>query len=71
MNVFVGVRGRQWVSVCVCKRMCSVLASPIRHKSAKRPANENVTVAYYFCGEPIPYRTSVREIGRASCRERV
>ncbi|XP_046898258.1 axin-1-like isoform X1 [Hypomesus transpacificus] len=31
-----------------------------RHKSAKRPANENVTVAYYFCGEPIPYRTSVR-----------
>ncbi|XP_071360429.1 axin-1-like [Trachinotus anak] len=31
-----------------------------RHKSGKRQACENMTVAYYFCGEPIPYRTSVK-----------
>uniref|UniRef100_A0A3B4FG11 Axin-1 n=1 Tax=Pundamilia nyererei TaxID=303518 RepID=A0A3B4FG11_9CICH len=31
-----------------------------RHKSGKRQMCENMTVAYYFCGEPIPYRTSVK-----------
>ncbi|XP_056136114.1 axin-1-like [Lampris incognitus] len=31
-----------------------------RHKSGKRQVCENLTVAYYFCGEPIPYRTSVK-----------
>uniref|UniRef100_A0A671TQH3 Axin-1 n=1 Tax=Sparus aurata TaxID=8175 RepID=A0A671TQH3_SPAAU len=31
-----------------------------RHKSGKRQVCENMTVAYYFCGEPIPYRTSVK-----------
>lgn len=31
-----------------------------RHKSCKRQVCENMTVAYYFCGEPIPYRTSVK-----------
>ncbi|XP_033943477.1 axin-1-like [Pseudochaenichthys georgianus] len=32
-----------------------------RHKSSgKRQVCENMTVAYYFCGEPIPYRTSVK-----------
>ncbi|XP_062243892.1 axin-1-like [Platichthys flesus] len=31
-----------------------------RHKSGKRQVCENITVAYYFCGEPIPYRTSVK-----------
>uniref|UniRef100_A0A3P9HLW2 Axin-1 n=1 Tax=Oryzias latipes TaxID=8090 RepID=A0A3P9HLW2_ORYLA len=30
------------------------------HKSGKRQLCENMTVAYYFCGEPIPYRTSVK-----------
>ncbi|XP_070957796.1 axin-1 isoform X1 [Oncorhynchus clarkii lewisi] len=30
------------------------------HKVTKKPACENITVAYYFCGEPIPYRTSVK-----------
>lgn len=34
--------------------------SPFRHKSGKRQVCENMTVAYYFCGEPIPYRTSVK-----------
>lgn len=37
----------------------STLLSP-RHKSGKRQVCENMTVAYYFCGEPIPYRTSVK-----------
>uniref|UniRef100_A0A3Q3K3W2 Axin-1 n=1 Tax=Monopterus albus TaxID=43700 RepID=A0A3Q3K3W2_MONAL len=31
-----------------------------RHKSGKRQVCDNMTVAYYFCGEPIPYRTSVK-----------
>ncbi|CAB1341765.1 unnamed protein product [Coregonus sp. 'balchen'] len=31
-----------------------------QHKATKKPACENITVAYYFCGEPIPYRTSVK-----------
>ncbi|CAL8273426.1 unnamed protein product [Lota lota] len=30
------------------------------HKAARKQPNENTTVAYYFCGEPIPYRTSVK-----------
>uniref|UniRef100_A0A3Q3DVG9 Axin-1 n=1 Tax=Hippocampus comes TaxID=109280 RepID=A0A3Q3DVG9_HIPCM len=35
-------------------------ASRWRSQSAKRQVCENMTVAYYFCGEPIPYRTSVK-----------
>lgn len=31
-----------------------------RHKAVKKQPCENITVAYYFCGEPIPYRTSVK-----------
>ncbi|CAL8303144.1 unnamed protein product [Merluccius merluccius] len=31
-----------------------------RHKTARKPLSDCTTVAYYFCGEPIPYRTSVR-----------
>ncbi|XP_062303629.1 axin-1 isoform X1 [Osmerus eperlanus] len=30
------------------------------HKATKKQPCENITVAYYFCGEPIPYRTSVK-----------
>lgn len=26
----------------------------------KKQQCENIIVAYYFCGEPIPYRTSVK-----------
>ncbi|XP_053706793.1 axin-1 [Synchiropus splendidus] len=29
-------------------------------KTIKKLPCENITVAYYFCGEPIPYRTSVK-----------
>ncbi|XP_076143982.1 axin-1-like [Alosa pseudoharengus] len=42
------------------RRRSAALQAKQRHKSAKRPLCENVTVAYYFCGEPIPYRTSVK-----------
>ncbi|XP_061702808.1 axin-1 isoform X2 [Syngnathoides biaculeatus] len=31
-----------------------------RHKTTKKLACDSITVAYYFCGEPIPYRTSVK-----------
>ncbi|KAM4598196.1 axin-1 [Polymixia lowei] len=34
--------------------------SESEHKALKKQPCENITVAYYFCGEPIPYRTSVR-----------
>ncbi|XP_036409167.1 axin-1-like isoform X2 [Megalops cyprinoides] len=34
--------------------------SECEHKATKRQPCENVIVAYYFCGEPIPYRTSVK-----------
>ncbi|KAG5280146.1 hypothetical protein AALO_G00085490 [Alosa alosa] len=30
------------------------------HKPVKKQPCDNITVAYYFCGEPIPYRTSVK-----------
>lgn len=39
---------------------------PSRLKPQKRPGGgaaqpcENIVVAYYFCGEPIPYRTLVK-----------
>ncbi|XP_077414668.1 axin-1 isoform X2 [Vanacampus margaritifer] len=31
-----------------------------RHKACKKQTCDSMTVAYYFCGEPIPYRTSVK-----------
>ncbi|XP_061079336.1 axin-1 [Conger conger] len=34
--------------------------SPHQSKSMKRVPCENMVVAYYFCGEPIPYRTSIK-----------
>ncbi|XP_077591026.1 axin-1 [Stigmatopora nigra] len=34
--------------------------SETEHKAAKKQASDSMTVAYYFCGEPIPYRTSVK-----------
>lgn len=44
----------------------NVLVFHGRLKPQKRPGNgasqpcENIVVAYYFCGEPIPYRTLVK-----------
>uniref|UniRef100_A0A3B4C1L0 Axin-1 n=1 Tax=Pygocentrus nattereri TaxID=42514 RepID=A0A3B4C1L0_PYGNA len=35
-------------------------AEYVLHKAVKKQPCENITVAYYFCGEPIPYRTSVK-----------
>ncbi|XP_069004856.1 axin-1 isoform X2 [Embiotoca jacksoni] len=37
----------------------SELSEP-EHKATKKPPCENITVAYYFCEELIPYRTSVK-----------
>uniref|UniRef100_A0A8C2WPZ7 Axin-1 n=1 Tax=Cyclopterus lumpus TaxID=8103 RepID=A0A8C2WPZ7_CYCLU len=37
----------------------SELSQP-EHRAAKKPPCDNITVAYYFCEELIPYRTSVK-----------
>ncbi|NWU84169.1 AXIN1 protein, partial [Onychorhynchus coronatus] len=48
------------------KRAGKVPLKPSRLKPQKRPGSgasqpcENIVVAYYFCGEPIPYRTLVK-----------
>ncbi|XP_061882574.1 axin-1-like [Entelurus aequoreus] len=42
------------------RRRAALQQAKPRHKSGKRQVCENMTVAYYFCGEPIPYRTSVK-----------
>ncbi|KAG7262923.1 hypothetical protein CRUP_018926 [Coryphaenoides rupestris] len=39
------------------RRRNAIQQAKQRHKSGKRQVCENITVAYYFCGEPIPYRT--------------
>ncbi|XP_012672345.1 axin-1 isoform X2 [Clupea harengus] len=42
------------------KKKSTTLQSKQRHKPVKKQPCENIIVAYYFCGEPIPYRTSVK-----------
>lgn len=42
------------------KKKSGTLPTKQRHKAVKKLPCENITVAYYFCGEPIPYRTSVK-----------
>ncbi|MCI4392232.1 hypothetical protein PGIGA_G00143620 [Pangasianodon gigas] len=42
------------------KKKSGTLQTKQRHKGMKKQQCENITVAYYFCGEPIPYRTSVK-----------
>lgn len=42
------------------KKKSGTLQTKQRHKGIKKQPCENITVAYYFCGEPIPYRTSVK-----------
>ncbi|XP_053195249.1 axin-1 isoform X2 [Scomber japonicus] len=50
----------------VCRRLeeeqikSGTLQPKQRHKATKKQPCENIIVAYYFCGEPIPYRTSVK-----------
>ncbi|KAM7371864.1 hypothetical protein PAMP_009073 [Pampus punctatissimus] len=50
----------------VCRRLeeekikSGTLQPKQRHKTTKKQPCENIIVAYYFCGEPIPYRTSVK-----------
>lgn len=42
------------------RKKSGTLQTKQRHKATKKQPCENITVAYYFCGEPIPYRTSVK-----------
>uniref|UniRef100_A0A673KET5 Axin-1 n=1 Tax=Sinocyclocheilus rhinocerous TaxID=307959 RepID=A0A673KET5_9TELE len=42
------------------RRKSGTLQAKQRHKNMKKQPCENIIVAYYFCGEPIPYRTSVK-----------
>ncbi|XP_051988480.1 axin-1 [Xyrauchen texanus] len=42
------------------RKKSGTLPAKQRHKNMKKQPCENITVAYYFCGEPIPYRTSVK-----------
>ncbi|XP_051570912.1 axin-1 isoform X3 [Myxocyprinus asiaticus] len=42
------------------RKKSGTLQAKQRHKNMKKQPCENITVAYYFCGEPIPYRTSVK-----------
>lgn len=42
------------------KKKSGTLQTKQRHKGMKKQPCENIIVAYYFCGEPIPYRTSVK-----------
>ncbi|XP_026113539.1 axin-1-like, partial [Carassius auratus] len=42
------------------RRKSGALQAKPRHKNMKKQPCENITVAYYFCGEPIPYRTTVK-----------
>lgn len=42
------------------KKKSGTLQTKQRHKAMKKQQCENIIVAYYFCGEPIPYRTSVK-----------
>ncbi|XP_076865353.1 axin-1 [Brachyhypopomus gauderio] len=42
------------------RKKSATLQNKARHKVPKKQLCENITVAYYFCGEPIPYRTSVK-----------
>ncbi|XP_031593271.1 axin-1 isoform X2 [Oreochromis aureus] len=50
----------------VCRRLeeekmkSGTLQPKQRHKATKKQPCENITVAYYFCEELIPYRTSVK-----------
>ncbi|KAG9333279.1 hypothetical protein JZ751_012865 [Albula glossodonta] len=54
------VRPALFPPLSVVPAVSDIDLSECEHKSAKRQPCENVVVAYYFCGEPIPYRTSVK-----------
>uniref|UniRef100_A0A3Q4HSL4 Axin-1 n=1 Tax=Neolamprologus brichardi TaxID=32507 RepID=A0A3Q4HSL4_NEOBR len=43
-----------------CSKKKNPLFTLFRHKATKKQPCENITVAYYFCEELIPYRTSVK-----------
>ncbi|RXM32430.1 Axin-1 [Acipenser ruthenus] len=42
------------------RKRAAPLQAKQRHRTQKKQPCESLVVAYYFCGEPIPYRTSVK-----------
>uniref|UniRef100_A0A3Q4HSM3 Axin-1 n=1 Tax=Neolamprologus brichardi TaxID=32507 RepID=A0A3Q4HSM3_NEOBR len=54
-------KGRSWLKKNFkCSKKKNPLFTLFRHKATKKQPCENITVAYYFCEELIPYRTSVK-----------
>ncbi|XP_035261332.1 axin-1 isoform X2 [Anguilla rostrata] len=54
------VRPTLFPPLSVVPAVSDIDLSESQHKTVKKLPCENITVAYYFCGEPIPYRTSVK-----------
>ncbi|XP_041633702.1 axin-1 isoform X2 [Cheilinus undulatus] len=54
------VRPAQFPPLSVVPAVSDSELSELEHKATKKPPCENITVAYYFCEELIPYRTSVK-----------
>ncbi|KTF82253.1 hypothetical protein cypCar_00046032 [Cyprinus carpio] len=54
------VRPALFPTLSVVPAVSDMELSDAEHKNMKKQPCENITVAYYFCGEPIPYRTSVK-----------
>ncbi|XP_056144151.1 axin-1 [Lampris incognitus] len=60
------VRPALFPPLCVVPAVSDSELSESEYRVEQRPGGvigqpcENITVAYYFCGEPIPYRTSVK-----------
>ncbi|XP_028310897.1 axin-1 isoform X2 [Gouania willdenowi] len=54
------VRSAQFPPLSVVPAVSDTELSETERKASKKQACENTTVAYYFCEEAIPYRTSVR-----------
>ncbi|XP_052406613.1 axin-1 isoform X2 [Carassius gibelio] len=54
------VRPALFPTLSVVPAVSDMELSEAEHKNVKKQPCENITVAYYFCGEPIPYRTSVK-----------
>lgn len=54
------VRPAQFPLLSVVPAVSDSELSELEHKASKKQPSENITVAYYFCEELIPYRTSVK-----------
>ncbi|KAM9784875.1 axin-1 isoform 1-T3 [Syngnathus typhle] len=54
------LRPAQFPPLSVVPAVSDCELSEPEHKATKKQVSNSMTVAYYFCGEPIPYRTSVK-----------